>query len=149
MTEREKKIAIVDDLNDVIDKIDELLETTTSNGRRQMRTEVTCTWFDETLDELIDIASDTSKQSQIATYSDSLKNANVGSCSADEESNLETDKDLLEDIVEDYEGILNTATSSAITSSAITSSLVTTLASSVVTQTKGKNYTRSETMNVE
>ena len=140
MTERERKVAVVDDLNDVIDKIDELLDTTTSSGRRQKRTEVTCTWFDETLDELIDIASDTSKQSQIATYSDSFKNANVGSCSADEKSNLEADKDLLEDIVEYYEGILNTATSAAITSTSKTS-----LASSVSTQTKGKEPKTSKT----
>ena len=111
MSEREKKLAIVDDLNDVIDKIDDTIgtaSTTTSARRRYRAASMTCSLFDETLDDLIDIASDTSEQKNIATYADSLTTADVESCSDAELANLESDKESLEAIVADYQTSLST-----------------------------------------
>ena len=118
MSERRKKLAIVDDLNDVIEKIDEVLgktTTTASSSRQKREAGMTCSLFDETLDDLIDIANDTSKQKIIATYADSLTTATIGTCTDDEMSNLEADKESLEAIVTDYESELCTASAATIT----------------------------------
>ena len=107
-SERVKILAIVDDLEDVVDKIDEVLASTSTN-RRKRDTSQTCSWFDTTLEELIDIASDTSEQSNIATYADTLTEANVDSCSESEETKLKSHKESLEGIIDDYESIIYSA----------------------------------------
>ena len=77
---------------------------------------MTCSLFDENLDDLIDIANDTPKQKSIAIYANSLTGTTVGTCSDDELSNLEADKEALEAIVTDYETELYTKAFSTIIS---------------------------------
>jgi hypothetical protein len=55
ITERRKKLAIVDDLNDVIEKIDDIISASASSSRQKRATAMTCSLFDENLDDLIDI----------------------------------------------------------------------------------------------
>ena len=74
---------------------------------KKIATAMSCNLFDETLNDLIDIAYDTSKQKSIAVYANSMTTAAVGTCSDDELSNLETDKESLEAIVTDNESELN------------------------------------------
>ena len=106
LSEREKKLAIVDDLNKVIDKIDEVLGTQIRIIRGAI---LSCGWFDKKLADLDNIASNTSEQKNIASYTNILINANIDSCSSYEQSSLRTHRDSLELLVKDYEKILFTA----------------------------------------
>ena len=142
LSEKEKKLAIIDDLNDVVDAIDELITTTTSSTNRRKRVaQVPCSWFEGAVSDLIDIAFDTSEQTNIGNFSTLIKNANVDSCSASEQSTLRTHKESLESIIEDYEDDLNTATSATSTMDTKVSTrqttFKTTLAGTDVTATTG------------
>ena len=90
--------------------------TTISTNRRNRASQVSCSWFYGTVSDLVDIASDTSEQKNIATLATLLNSADVDSCSAAEQSILRTHKVSLQGIVEDHEDYLSTGTSDIRTS---------------------------------
>ena len=94
-------LAIADDLSEVIEKINEVIATTKS--LRRMMTSVPCSWFDSTIDDLIDIAWDISEHRNISVYADTITSYTVQPCSAAEHASLQTAKKILEGLVNAYE----------------------------------------------
>ena len=68
-------------------------------GRKKRTEEQDCAWLDDILDDLIEIAADTSKKSEIVSFAALITSAEIDSCTAEELQILKEDVLELESIV--------------------------------------------------
>ena len=93
LSEREHRVAIVDDLTDVTDKLEEVLAS--SDRILRLSSEWSCSMFDTALYDLREIAHDHTKHRDIADLAQILTAAAVGACSEEEQSSLQSHKTAL------------------------------------------------------
>ena len=93
LSERERRVAIVDDLTDVTDKLEEVLAS--SDRILRLSSESSCSMFDTALYDLREIAHDHTKHRDIADLAQILTAAAVGACSEEEQSSLQSHKTAL------------------------------------------------------
>ena len=106
LSERERRVAIVDDLTDVTDKIDEVLD---DSGRKlRLSSELSCSMFDAALYDLREIAHDHTKHREIADLAQTLTTADVGSCSQEEQTSLQSHKATLHEKIAEHLEKVNT-----------------------------------------
>ena len=100
LSERERRVAIVDDLTDVTEKIDEVLD---NSGRKlRLSTELSCSVFDTVLYDLREIAHDHNQHREIADLAQTLTAGTVGSCSEEEQTSLQSHKTALHGHIADH-----------------------------------------------
>ena len=106
LSERERRVAIVDDLTDVTEKIDEVLD---NSGRKlRLSTELSCSVFDTVLYDLREIAHDHNQHRKIAYLAQTLTAGTVGSCSEEEQTSLQLHKTALQGHIADHLEKVNT-----------------------------------------